>query len=82
MDRRDVHPRVVQQARHFEVGSDVFLRGRRIHDDPTASIRQNGTEIPPKAGICRGDLDTRNPEVEVLCDPTRQKFETGVRQEL
>ena len=49
-----MRPGLLEQRRHLEIGGDVFLAGRRIHDDERVGPRRPGRRI---------DIATRHPEI-------------------
>jgi len=68
----------LEQSRDPEVGTDVFLVGRRIHHYAGFAPGEIGTEITPETRVCGSHVDTQHGVAEIFEDPAGERLETDV----
>ena len=87
MNVRHVRPGLLEQRGHLEVGGDVFLAGRRVHDDEGVGLRRPGgridvaarhTEIAAEAGVSGCHADSADAPSQVARQPGPDERESRV----
>jgi hypothetical protein len=78
IDLRHVHVAAGQQSRDPDVGRDVFLVGRRIHDDAGRAGGIPHAEIAPETGVGRGRLHAGGRPAEIALEPVADEQNTRV----
>ena len=87
MNVRHVRAGLLQQRRHLEIGRDVFLAGRRVHDDERVGLRRPGgridvaarhAEIAAEAGVSGCHADSADAPSQVACQPGPDEGESRV----
>ena len=68
----------LQHGRDTQVRTDVFLAGRRIHDDQCRLSRARHTKITAETGVGGGRRDAVLTEAEVPLEPLAQQRETWI----
>jgi hypothetical protein len=78
MHMRHMGAGLLQQRRHLQIRTDVFLAGRRVHDHQRIGLGRPGrrvyvaaghTEITSEAGVGGCHADAADPPTEVLRQP-------------
>ncbi len=73
-----MHADLLQHGGNAQVGPDVFLAGRRIHDDQRRLSRARHAEITAETGVGGGRRDAVLAHAEVPFEPLAQQLETRI----
>ena len=82
-----MRPGLLEQRGHLEIGGDVFLAGRRVHDDERVGLGRPGgrvdiaarhAEIAAEAGVSGCHADSADAPSEVACQPGTDEGESRV----
>src|SRR6185437_13818905 len=74
---RNVRPQGLQQPRHLQIGANIFLAGRRVHDHQCGAIVK-GAKIAPEACVGGGRLDPLRPQSQLARQPFVYKRQSRV----